>query len=260
MSADLESELLNGKTAIITGASKGIGKAIGELFANEGASVVLTARNEETLSETVDGITADGGEAIGVVADAADPSSPEMVFNRAVEEFGQVDIMVNNAGFGEMVSIEETTDEHFEEVLGVNLFGVFRHSREAVQHFLPRDEGVIINVSSVNGNTPVNGVSYTTSKGAVNTMTRNLAMRFAGTGIRCNAIAPGVTETDAAEAWKNGEQEGGDEMMEVTEKYVNLDVPETKPLDQAYAALYLASDMGKAVSGQILQIDNGGWL
>ncbi|WP_148413162.1 SDR family NAD(P)-dependent oxidoreductase [Haloferax sp. KTX1] len=260
MSAESTANLLDGKTAVVTGASKGIGKAIAELFAEEGASVVLTARSEDTLNETVSGITAEGHEAIGVVADAADPESPERVFDEAIDAFGQVDIMVNNAGFGEMVSIENTTDEHFEDVLGVNLFGVFRHAREAVQHFIPRDEGVIINVSSVNGNTPVNGVSYTTSKGAVNTMTKHLAMRFAGTGIRCNAIAPGVTDTEAARAWKSGEQEGDDTMMDVTEKYVNLDVPETEPLDQANAALYLASDMGKAVSGQVLQVDNAGWL
>lgn len=252
--------LLEGKTAVITGASKGIGKAIAELFAEEGAAVVLTARSEDELNETVKGITEKGFKALGVVADVADPESPKYVFDKAINEFGQVDILVNNAGFGEMASIEETTDEHFENTLAVNLFGVFRYSRQAVQHFLPRDKGVIINVSSVNGNKPVNGISYTTSKGAVNTMTKHLAMRFAGTGIRCNAIAPGVTVTDASKAWKNGEQEGGDEMMEVTKNYVNLNVEEADPIDQAYAALYFASDISNKTTGQILQVDNGGWL
>ncbi|RDZ38469.1 MULTISPECIES: SDR family NAD(P)-dependent oxidoreductase [Haloferax] len=260
MSIDTESGLLDGKTAIVTGASKGIGKAISELFAEEGASVVLTARGEGALNETVDGITSDGGNAIGVVADATDPASPERVFDRAIEEFGHVDILVNNAGYGEMVPIEDTTDEHFEETMSLNLFAAFRHSREAVQHFQERGEGAIVNVSSVNAAKPVMGVSYTTSKGALNTMTRNIAMRFAGTGIRCNAIAPGVTETPSAEDWRSGDMEGGNEIMDIAEKYVNLDVPDTEPLDQAYAALYLASDLSSAVTGQVLQIDNGGWL
>jgi 3-oxoacyl-[acyl-carrier protein] reductase len=236
-------KLLEGKTAIVTGASKGIGKAIAQLFAEEGASVVLTARGEEALNEAVNKIQTTGGKAIGVVADSADPSAPQRVFTAAIDAFGQVDVLVNNAGFGEMVPVEETTDEHFDEVLAVNLFGVFRYCREAARHFKP-----------------VMGVAYTTSKGAVNTMTRNIAMRFAGTGIRCNAIAPGVTETDAAAAWKSGDLPGGGEIMEIAENYVNLTVPDTKTLDQAHAALYLASDMGAAVTGQVLQIDNGGWL
>ena len=253
-------KLLEGKTAIVTGASKGIGKATAELFAEEGASVVLTARGRQTLDETVEQITQSGRKAIGVVADSADRAAAQRVFTAAIERFDQVDIMVNNAGFGEMVAIEDATDEHFEEVMQINLFGVFRYCREAVRHFLPRGEGVIVNVSSVNGVLPVNGVAYTTSKGAVNTMTRNIAIRLSGTGIRCNAIAPGVTETDAAAAWASGQQVGGSKMLEFAEKYVNMTVPSTKPIDQAYAALYLASEMGRTVTGQVLQVDNGGWL
>jgi 3-oxoacyl-[acyl-carrier protein] reductase len=171
-----------------------------------------------------------------------------------------VDILVNNAGFGDMAPIEEVTDEHFEKVMAINLFGVFRYCREAARHFMPRNSGVIVNVSSVNGDKPVLGVAYTTSKGAVNTMTKNIAIRFSGTGIRCNAIAPGQTETDMDGARERGDLPGGTRMWEFAEKYVNLTVPSTKPLDQAYAALYLSSDMGAAVTGHVLQVDSGGWL
>ena len=253
-------QLLEGKTAVVTGASKGIGKAIAELFAEEGASVVLTAPGKQALDETVNGITASGGKAIGIVADSSDPAAPQQVFAAAIEEFGQVDILVNNAGFGDMAPIEETTDEHFENVMAINLFGVFRYCREAVRHFVPRDNGAIVNVSSVNGDKPVLGVAYTTSKDAVNTMTKNIAIRFSGTGIRCNAIAPGQTETDMDAARAGGDLTGGTKMWEFAEKYVNTTVPSTKPLDQAYAALYLASDMGASVTGHVLQVDNGGWL
>ncbi|KFZ38563.1 3-ketoacyl-ACP reductase [Shewanella mangrovi] len=255
-------KLLEGKTAIVTGASKGIGFAIAKLFAEEGANVVLTARNEATLNDATAKVNAvaDGGKALAIVADSSDPQAPKKVFAQAIETFGQVDIMVNNAGSGDMVAIEEASDEHFAKIVELNLAGVFRYCREAVNHFLPRNEGRIINVSSVNGTLPICGVAYTSTKGAVNTMTKNIAIRLSGTNIRCNAIAPGVTDTEAAAAWAAGEQEGGAVMLEFSDKYVNTTVPMTDPVDQANAALFLASEMGKAVTGQVIQVDNGAFL
>lgn len=133
----------------------------------------------------------------------------QQVFAAAIEEFGKVDILVNNAGFGDMAPIEEATDEHFEKVMAINLFGVFRYCRQAVRQVMPRGNGVIVNVSSVNGDKPVLGVAYTTSKAAVSTMTKNIAIRFSGTGIRCNALAPGQTETDMDAARERGDLTGG---------------------------------------------------
>ncbi|GHH03486.1 SDR family NAD(P)-dependent oxidoreductase [Pseudodonghicola xiamenensis] len=253
-------KLLEGKTAIVTGASKGIGLAIAELFAEEGANVVLTARGKDLLDEVVADIIAKGGRAMGLVADSSDPAAPARVFAEAIAAYGQVDILVNNAGSGDMVAIEEASDDHFAKIVELNLAGPFRFCREAVKHFMPRDEGRIINVSSVNGTLPICGVAYTSTKGGLNTMTKNIAIRLSGTKIRCNAIAPGVTDTDAARAWAAGEQEGGDVMLEFSDKYVNTTVPMTEPRDQAYAALYLASEMGKAVTGQVIQVDNGAFL
>ena len=253
-------DLLQGKTAIITGASKGIGYAIAALFAQEGANVVLTARGKEGLDLAVSDIKEAGGNAIGVVADSADRDAPPRVFKEAIDTFGQVDILVNNAGVGEMFAVEKTTDDHFDEIMQINLAGPFRYAREAINHMMPRNEGRIINVSSVNGTTPICGVAYTTTKGGLNTMTLNIAIRLSGTNIRCNAIAPGVTDTDAARAWAAGEQDGGGEMLEFSDKYTNPTVPGTEPIDQAYAALYLASEMGRAVSGQVIQVDNGQFL
>ncbi|MDF0596266.1 SDR family NAD(P)-dependent oxidoreductase [Psychromarinibacter halotolerans] len=253
-------QLLSGKTAVITGASKGIGFAIAELFSEEGANVVLTARGKDGLDKAVDAIEAKGGKAIGVVADSADRDAPAKVFKQAIDAFGQIDIMVNNAGVGEMYAVEKTTDDHFDDIMQINLAGPFRYCREAINHMMPRNEGRIINVSSVNGTKPICGVAYTTTKGGINTMTLNIAIRLSGTNIRCNAIAPGVTDTDAARAWAAGEQEGGGEMLEFSDKYTNTTVPSTEPIDQAYAALYLASDMGRAVTGQVIQVDNGQFL
>lgn len=252
--------LLEGKTAIINGASSGIGEATAELLAQEGASVVLTARREEKLKEAVNRIAAKGGKAIYVVADSVDPKTPARVFKRAIEAFGQVDIMVNNAGFGDMASIEETSDEYFESVIQINYFSVFRFCREAVRHFMPRGKGVIVNVTSVNGSLPICGVAYTSTKGAVNTLTRNIAIRFVGTGIRCNAVAPGVTDTPMAAAWAAGKLPGGDKMLKYSNIYSNTELPATRPLDQANAILFLASDMSRAITGQVLVVDNGAFM
>lgn len=252
--------LLQGKTAIITGASKGIGLATAQLFAAEGANVVLTARNQGELDAAVAGIVSKSGKAIGVVADSADPQAPKRVFEDAIDAFGQVDILVNNAGYGDMTSIEECTDEHFDMVVQINFAGVFRFCREAVQHFIPRNEGVIVNVTSINGSLPVGGVAYTSTKGAVNTMTENIAIRFTGTGIRCNAVAPGNTDTPMAQAWAAGKLPGGARMLEYAEAYSNTKLPFTQPLDQANAILYFASDLSKAVTGRVLVVDNGAYM
>lgn len=253
-------KLLEGRTAIVTGASCGIGHAIAKLFAEEGADLVITALHEDRIQRAAEEFRALGVQVIGMVADSADPDAPARVFERALEAFGKVDILVNNAGVGEMYAVEKTTDEHFSKIMEINLVGPFRFCREAIKHMLPRNEGRIINVSSVNGTLPICGVAYTSTKGGLNTMTRNIAIRLSNTRIRCNAIAPGVTDTDAAKAWAAGEQEGGGEMLEFSDKYTNTSVPSTEPIDQAYAALYLASEMGRAVSGQILQVDNGQFL
>lgn len=250
--------LLTGKTAIITGGSKGIGRATAELFIAEGANVVITARRQKELDEAVQALTAQGGKAIGVVADSADRAAPKEVFARAIDTFGQVDILVNNAGIADLCSIEETTDEVLEQVVNVNYLGLFRFCREAVLHFMPRNEGVIVNVSSVNGELPLCGPAYTSTKGAVNNLTRNIAIRFSGTKIRCNAVAPGATDTDLARSYFDGNMLGGcSGMARFGSLYSNLDLPATLPEDQANAILYLASDMSRAVTGRVLTVDNG---
>jgi 3-oxoacyl-[acyl-carrier protein] reductase len=253
-------QLLTGKTAIITGASQGIGRATADLFAAEGANVVLTATHQDGIDEAVQAIRAAGGPAIGIVADSADPASPGTVFGKAIERFGQVDIMINNAGIGDMTAIEDTTDEHMEKIVQINYLGVFRYCREAARHFMIRNEGVIVNVSSVNGDLPLCGVAYTSTKGAVNTLTKNIAIRFAGTGIRCNAVAPGETDTPMNAARKTGGLPGGGTMQRLLELYTNPEPNATQPIDQANAILYLASDMGRAVTGRVLTVDNGAWM
>lgn len=252
--------MLDGKVAIITGASYGMGQTMAELFAEEGASVVLTARGNDKLDAVVEGIRAKGGKAIGVVADVCSLEDTQKVFAETIKEFGDLDVLINNAGIGEQKMIDETDDDWMMHVMNTNLGGPMRYIREALKIFIPKNDGVIINISSVNGTRPFCGATYTSTKGALNTLTKNVAMRLVNTNIRCNAVAPGATSTPAHLANKAGEQPGGAKMLEYSGHYVYFPGPECEAIDQAYACLYLASRMGRAVRGQVLQVCNGAFL
>lgn len=256
----MEKQMLEGKVAIITGASYGMGQTMAELFAEEGASVVLTARNRDKLDTVVEGIREKGGKAIGVVADVCSLEDTKKVFDETIKEFGDLDILINNAGIGEQKMIDETDDDWMLYVMNTNLGGPVRYIREALKIFMPKNDGVIINISSVNGTRPFCGAAYTSTKGALNTLTKNVAMRLVNTNIRCNAVAPGATITPAHLANKADEQPGGAKMLEYSGHYVYFLGPECEAIDQAYACLYLASKMGRAVRGQVLQVCNGAFL
>ena len=256
----MDAQLLKEKVAIITGASYGMGWTMAEVFAQEGAAVVLTARGEGQLQEAVEEIRAKGGKAIGVVADVCSTEDTKRVFQTALDTFGDVDILINNAGIGEQKLIDETDDDWMMMVMNTNLGGPMRYIREALKIFLPKNDGVMINISSVNGTRPFCGATYTSTKGALNTLTKNVAMRLVDTNIRCNAVAPGATVTPAHLANKAGQQPGGAKMLTYSGHYVYFPGPECDPMDQAYACLYLASKMGRAVRGQVLQVCNGAFL
>ena len=245
----MDKQMLEGKVAIVTGASYGMGSTIAEIFAEEGAAVVLTARHQDKLDAVVSELKEKGYRAIGVMADTGSTEDTVRVFEETIKIFGDVDILVNNAGIGEQTIIDETTDEWMQHIMNVNLGGPMR-----------KDDGVIINISSVNGTRPFCGASYTATKGALNTLTKNVAMRLIETNIRCNAVAPGATVTPAHLANKAGDQPGGAKMLEHSGHFVYFPGPECEPVDQAYACLYLASKMGRHVKGQVLQVCNGAFL
>ncbi|RAX19479.1 MULTISPECIES: SDR family NAD(P)-dependent oxidoreductase [unclassified Actinomyces] len=256
----MEAQMLKGQVALITGASYGMGRTMAELFAEEGAAVAVTARHAEQLDEVVQAIRAKGGRAIGVVADVTSLEDTERVFARVLEEFGDLDILINNAGIGEQKTIDDTDDDWMLYVMNTNLAGPMRYIREALKIFRPKNAGCIINISSVNGERPFCGAAYTSTKGGLNTLTKNVAMLLNDTDIRCNAVAPGSTVTPAHLANKAGEQPGGQKMLEHSQHYVYFPGPECDPMDQAYACLYLASKMGRAVRGQVIQVCNGAFL
>lgn len=256
----MERQMLKDKVAIISGASYGMGYSMAELFAKEGAKVVMTARGKEKLDDAVEKIRQQGYDVTGVVADNKELGDVQKVIQTALKTYGDLDIVINNAAIGEQKMIDETDDAWLEHVYQTNVFGPFRFIREALKVFLSKNEGCIINISSVNGERPFCGASYTSSKGAINTLTKNVAMRLIDTNIRINAVAPGATLTPAHLANKAGEQPGGAKMLEYSKHFVYFPGPECDPMDQANACLFLASDMGKHVKGQILQVCNGAFL
>ena len=256
----MKEKMLEGKVAIVSGASYGMGETMAELFAKEGAKVVMTARGGEKLAAVVERMRAEGLEVTGVVADNKNLEDVKRVIATAVDTYGDLDILINNAAIGEQKMIDETDDEWLEHVYQTNVFGPFRFIRESLKIFLPKNEGCIINSSSVNGTRPFCGASYTSSKGAINTLTKNVAMRLIDTNIRINAVAPGSTVTPAHLANKAGEQPGGAKMLEYSKHFVYFPGPECDPIDQANACLFLASDLGRHVKGQVIQVCNGAFL
>lgn len=212
--------MLDGKVAIITGTSYGMGRSMAELFAEEGASVVITAR----------------GKDVGVVADTCSTEDAKRVFETALREFGDLDILINTAGIGEHKLIDETDDEWMLYVMNTNLGGPMRYIREALKIFLPTNVGVMINISSVNGTRPFCGATDTSTKGALNTLTKNVAMRLIDTNIRCNAAAPGATITPAHLANKAWEQPGGAEMLKYSGHFVYFPGPECEAIRRTPAS------------------------
>lgn len=246
---------LTGKIAIITGANSGIGRATAELFAQEGAAVVLAARRLEKLKEVEEAITAAGGKALSVQGDVSVHADCERIAKAAADAFGKIDILVNNAGMADKhIPITRCGDEWWDEIIRVDQTSLFYMSKEALRYMEPAGSGSIVNISSIGGTRGNSGVAYSSAKAAVIGMTKNIAIQFAPMGIRCNAVCPGPTPTPLNTPDKLAQF---DPFAGQCAKHMNLDLPEAQAIDQAYAILYFASDESRAVTGQILTVDHG---
>ncbi|GGX07130.1 oxidoreductase [Pigmentiphaga litoralis] len=207
---------LKGKTAIVTGASSGIGRAVAVALAAAGASVMVAARNEQGLSETASLITQAGGTASVCVTDVTDEAQVQQLFGSTVAAFGGVDLVVNNAGVTTSQPIEDLTLAAWRQVLDVNLTGAFLCSREAFRVMKPRGGGRIINMGSVAALVPrPNSVPYTTTKHGLDGMTHALALDGREHGIAVSVLHPGVTESALAE--KSGRKFAPGELMKASD-------------------------------------------
>jgi 3-oxoacyl-[acyl-carrier protein] reductase len=243
---------LTGKVAVVTGASKGIGAAIAEGLAQEGASVVVNyARSKADADKVLENIEAAGGKAIAVQADVSNSADVTSLFAAAKEAFGHVDILVNNAGLYEFAALGEITEEHYRKQFDLNVFGLLRTTQEAVKH-LGEAGGVVINLSSTVSLTPAPGGSvYSATKAAVDAITRSLALEL-GPRVRVVSIAPGFVVTEGTE--EKG-LAGSD-----FEKMASSRTPlgrSGKPDDIAKVAVFLASDDAGWITGEVIPAGGG---
>ena len=245
---------LDGRVAIVTGASRGIGEAIALRLAGAGAAVVLAARKVDGLEAVAARIAGEGGRAVPVAANMGRPGEVAALVARAVEAFGQVDVLVNNAAtnpyFGPLLGVEEAA---WDKTFDVNVKGYFGAIRGVVDHLVSRGApGAIVNVTSIAGlrAAPLQGV-YGMTKAAIISMTRTLAQELGPAGIRVNAVAPGLVDTRFAAAIVSSD--------ELRERFTSRTAlgRHARPDEIAGAVVYLASDASAYVTGHVLVVDGG---
>jgi 3-oxoacyl-[acyl-carrier protein] reductase len=244
---------LNGKVAVVTGASKGIGAGIAKEFAEAGASVVVNyASDKQGADRVVDEITKRGGKAIVIQANVAKKADVEKLFAEAEKAFGKIDIVVNNAGVYEFMPLEEVSEQQFHRMFDTNVLGILLVTQEGLKHF-NANGGSIINISSLASSlTPPTGVIYNATKAAVDAITRTLAKELGPRKIRVNSINPGMVVTEGVLA--GGYTEG--DMRKTFESLTPLGrIGETE--DIAPAALFFASDGSAWITGETLLIAGG---
>ncbi len=246
---------LQDRIAIVTGAGSGIGRAITHRFATAGATVVAADRDVAAAEETA---RVAPERIVPCPVDVRDEASVRELVRFTLDRFGRIDILVNNAGIGTTKDVVETELAEWEEVFAVNVRGVFLCCKHALPSMLERRSGVIINIASVAGLIGIpKRAAYCASKGAVVTLTKQIAIAYVKQGIRCNCICPGTADTPWVERLLAREPDpiAARRALEARQPMGRL----IKPEEVAAAALYLASDDAAAVTGSILVVD-GGWL
>ena len=242
---------LTGKTAVVTGGSRGIGRAICLKLAGQGANIVLNyAGNAAAAEETRAACEALGVRALAVQGDVADPAACNALIDTAIEAFGQVDILVCNAGITRDNLLMRMSDEEFQKVIDTNLKGTFHCMRAVIRPMMKKRRGRIISISSVVGLIGNAGqINYAASKAGVIGMTRSLAREVASRGITVNAVAPGFIRTDMTDVLSDAVKEG-----------ILHNIPLGKlgeAEDVANTVLFLASDEAAYITGQVLSVDGG---
>src|SRR5918912_715005 len=249
------------RVAVVTGSSKGIGKAIALEFANAGYSVVINSRKEEELNQAAKDISnsiKDAGRIVSIPGDISQESVSISLVESAVKQFGRIDVLINNAGIGgESKKINELTEKDWDEVIDVNLKGAFLCTREAVKNMLKdgrnnNNNYSIINISSIHEQTPQpESAPYAASKGGMQMLTKTVALELADKGIRVNGIAPGAIATDMNKELLENQKEKEKKEQEIPVHRIG------QPEEIAKVALFLASGDASYVAGTTIYVDGG---
>lgn len=246
---------LQNRVAIVTGAAKGIGQGVAEVFAREGAKVVVVDWDQPAAEQTAEKIHHVGGQAQSVKCDVSSEEQVQAMVQTALNAFARIDILVNNAGVGVYKSVLEATSTDWDRCLAINLKGMFLCSKYVIPHMQVIGKGAIINMSSVHSDATVAGVApYAASKGAITALTRNMAIDY-GPTIRVNSIAPGWVLTPLIESIFAGYPDPAAQQRLVEERQVMKRIG--RPEDIGNAAAFLASDEASFITGTQLFVDGG---
>lgn len=243
--------MLTGKVALVTGASRGIGRAIAKTLAREGAFVIVNFNGSKEKAEAVvSEIKSAGGDAVSVQCDVSDFAACGTMIENCIKEYAHIDILVNNAGITRDNLIMKMSEEDFDAVLNTNLKGAFNTIRHMSRYFLKQRQGSIINISSVSGVIGNAGqANYSASKAGVIGLTKSVARELSKRGITCNAVAPGFIETEMTE-----------QMPESAKEAVKQQIPlqrTGKVEDIAEMVTFLASEKASYITGQVISVDGG---
>jgi NAD(P)-dependent dehydrogenase (short-subunit alcohol dehydrogenase family) len=250
MSDDLFS--VQGQVVLVSGASRGIGRAIAAGFAAREATVVITGREAATLEAAASQICPPGGTVVPMVCDAADSATSRKLVDEVVGRFGRIDTLVNCAGVNRRMKVEDYTEEVYDFITNINIRGAFFLSLAAGRQMIRARRGCQINIDSINSVRPLNRVTpYAMSKAAMSQMTRSLAMEWGPHGVRVNAIAPGFTLTDLSKPLWN--DKNLDRWREQNTPLRRIGQPE----DMVGAAIFLASEAASFITGHVLVVDGG---
>jgi len=260
-------KLLQDKTAVITGAGRGIGKATALLFAKEGAKLLLTDLDKEPLDETVSEAKALGVEAFGVTGDVTKKEDCDNTMKTAAEKYGgSIDVLANIAGITRDGMLHKMSLEDWNFVLNINLTGTFNciqaaspYMRDVAKNEKPPKTRSIINVSSISGKGNIGQVNYAASKAGIEGLTKTVAKEWAGFNITCNAVAPGYIDTRLTQVRQDGFgiPEKARQMVDQMQKQTGLNREGGKPEDIAKTILFFASDLSSFVTGQVLTVAGG---